>query len=763
MKTTKGSSPENVSRRYFLKATAATGGGLLLSLNLAWSPKLAADPSDTILNAYIRIASDGSVTLMAVAMELGQGVKTTLPMLIAEELDVSWENVRVEQPDLDPDTYEYQVAGGSRTTVQHYLKMRQVGAAGRYLLVAAAAREWRVSADECTTHAGLVRHEKTGRVLSYGLLADRAAELPVPRLEELILKNPENFSIIGSSVPGVDSVKIITGQPLYGIDVAVPGMLYAVYEKCPVFGGKAVSANLDEIKALPGIRDAFIVDEKDARPKKGSIGWWKPGYGIRGGEWTQDGSEPDYLRSGVAIVADSWWLAQKARENLQVKWNEGPAAEQSSQVFAEHAKVLARALPAKPFYSSGDVDAALAGAAQVVAADYTFPFLAHATLEPQNCTVDVRDDGVDIWTSSQGPEWGAAQVANTLGIPRETIKVHMERAGGAFGRRFMNDPMVEAAWISRKVGRPVKLLWSREDDTRHDFYRPGGFQSLKGGLDETGKLIGLDSHFVSYGSEDAFASRARLGGLEYTIGYIPNLRYNVTKMLLHIPTGPLRAPVSNAHAFVRESFIDELAQAAGKDPLAFRLEIIDPTKPTPLLGKFVDGRPKYGFNPRRMRDVLELVAEKAGWSGRKLPPGTGMGIACYYSHFGYFAEVVRVRVGKDNSITVEKVWVAGDVGRQIINPTNAENQVQGAVIDGISQALGLKITFAGGKAQQSNFHDYPLLRMRQAPEDVEVHFLTTDYPVTGLGEPALPPVIPALCNAIFEASGKRVRQLPIRL
>ena len=756
-----------LSRRFFLKTSALAGGGLLLSLTMACSDKkftqfTATSPvEENQLSAYIRIASDGTITLMAIAPEIGQGVKTMLPMLIAEELDVLWHQVTVKQADLDTEAYQFQLAGGSMAAVFHWKLMRQVGAAGRHLLISAAAQDWHVPIGECTTHAGTVRHDKTGRSFDYAALANKAARLPAPALEDVPLKNPDNFNIIGTPVSGVDNRKIVQGEPLFGIDVRLPGMLYAVYEKCPVYGGKALNANLEEIKKLPGIRNAFIVDEKDARPTGGK-NWWQAGEGIQSGNWWEDGSRPDYLMSGVAIVADSWWQAQKARNQLQIEWDEGEAAAQSSQGFAEQARSLLKNPVAKPLFNVGDVDSVLAGAAQVLEAEYKFPFLAHATLEPQNCTVHVHTEGVDIWSNSQGPAFGRALVANTLGIARDNITVHMLRAGGGFGRRFMNDAMVEAAWISQVTGTPIQLLWSREDDTRHDFYRPGGFQSLKAGLDKDGKLLALDSHFITYGTDKVFADSAAMGGTEYTIGYIPNLRYNISKMPLRVPTGPLRAPVSNAHAFVRESFIDELAHAAGKDPLAFRLDIIDPNNETPAWGQFPDGRPMYGFNPQRMRDVLQAVAAKADWEQqRQLPKGTGMGIGCCFSHLGYFAEVVQVRVDNSKRLVIEKVWVVGDIGRQVINPSNAENQVQGAVIDGLGQALGLEVTFAGGKSQQSNFHQYPLPRMSQMPRSIDVDFLITDYPVTGLGEPALPPVIPALCNALFMATGERIRSLPL--
>lgn len=762
----------DMTRRIFLAASTAAGGGLMLSLSACDVFKGSSNEEAQALSlgTHIRIGSDGTVAILAQNPEIGQGVKNTLPMLIAEELDVAWQQVSVEQADLDTRAFSFQVAGGSLSSPYLWLTLRQVGAAARHMLVAAAAEMWHVPAEECITTSGIITHKPTGRTLGYGDVASKAATLPVPALDKVDLKDPKDFTIIGKGLKGVDNKKIVTGEPLYGIDVTLPGMLYAVYVKCPVYGGRAVSANLEEIKALAGIYDAFIVDENDSRSGANSK-WWKPGEGSASHEWWEDGNQPDYLMSGVAIVADKWWTAHKAREKLVVAWDEGAARDQSTAVFAGQAAKYIQSPPTEDHHVAGDVDAALKEADQTVDVTYHFPFLAHATLEPQNCTAHVRAHDVQIWTGAQLPAIGQALVANMLGMKRENVKLHLVRSGGGFGRRLLNDSMIEAAWISKQVGKPVKLLWSREDDTAHDFYRPGGVHHMKGGLDKSGRLIALDDHFVSFGSDKAFSSNARLGGTGYTMGYIPNLRYKVSKIPLRIPTGALRAPVSNAHGFVRECFMDEMAHKANKDPISFRLEVIDPNVETPAWGELVDGIPIEGFNPGRMRKVLELVAERSGWYEKNLtrpqeengPVRRGMGVGCYFSHLGYFAEVVEVSLDQDNQLTIEKVWAVGDVGRQIINPLNAENQVQGAIIDGIGQALGLEVTFKDGRAEQSNFHDYPLIRMPQAPKEIDVHFHLTDHTVTGLGEPALPPVLPALVNALYAATGKRHRRLPLKL
>jgi isoquinoline 1-oxidoreductase beta subunit len=728
-----------MNRRSFLQMTAVAGGGFLLGLyDRPWLRALAQSaPPSFAPQAFIRIAPDGVVTIMARGPEIGQGVKTMLPMLIAEELDADWSRVRVEQSDLDEAKYGPQFAGGSMSTPLGWEPLRRVGAAGRQMLIAAAAEKWSLPAGECTTETGHVLHAASGKSAGYGELADRAAKLTAPKMSDVKLKDPKEYRIIGKSKAGVDNHAIVTGKPLFGIDVEVPGMLYAVIQRCPVYGGKVRSANLDAIRKVPGVRHVLVID--------GTLS-----------SATIVPNEPG-MEPGVAIVADSWWQAQQARRALKVDWDFGLGKAQSSDGFAKKAAALLKTAPENTMRSYGDVDGALKSAAKVVEAVYSYPFIAHGTLEPMGTMASFKDGQLEMWTTSQTPGDGKRLVAKALGLQDNAITVHMIRAGGGFGRRLMNDYMVEAAWLSKQVGAPVKLLWSREDDFTHDAYRAAGVHGFKAGLDARGKLVAWRQHLITFGEGDDYPAGAEIDKTEFPSRRVPNYALYTSQMPLLLRTGWLRAPGSNAICFVGQSFLDELAAAAGSDPLDFQIELLNAT-PVPLEKK--EQKDDAPLNPERLRGVLELVAEKSGWKDRKKTPGRGMGIAAYYCHLGYFAEVADVSVDVQNRVTVNHVWAAGDVGSHIINPRAAENICYGGIIEGLSH-MAQEITLVDGQVQQTNFHQHPMLRMRQAPK-IDLYWRITDFPPTGLGEPTLPPILPAVGNAIFAATGKRVRTLPLQ-
>ncbi|WP_339672385.1 molybdopterin cofactor-binding domain-containing protein [Dasania marina] len=716
-----------ISRRQLIKLMGIAGGGLTLGFHLQGKANTAA--ASASLNAYVQVLADNSVVIAAKNPEIGQGVKTSLPMIVAEELDVSWQQVQVIQASIDQALYGAQFAGGSRSVASNWDVLRQAGATARAMLVQAAAEQWGVAADSCHTQAGQVMHTASGRSLSYGALAQRAANLPLPEASSLVLKTPDQYKLIGQRITGVDNHALVTGQSLFGIDQTLPGMKYAVYAKCPARGGLVMKANTAALKKLPGVVDAFVL------AGNGDVG---------------------QLSAGVAIVADSTWAAFAARKKLQVSWDESKAAKDDWQQLRQRAQGLSEKVGDSLLTQQGDVAASFKKADKTVAGFYTYPFLAHAPLEPQNCSALVTNGRCELWAPTQTPQYALAAVANTLGIDAKAVTINQTRIGGGFGRRLMNDYCCEAAAIAQHTGLPIKLQWSREDDTAFDFYRPAGFHSLRAGLDKQGKIIAWDDHFITLTEDGKTPARAAgLNSNEFPAPLIEHVRLSQSLFTTGIPCGWWRAPGSNGIAFAVQSFIHELAHAAGRDHLELLLELMSqPSRPPAAEGA------GSVLDTQRAAAVIKLAASKADW-GKKMAKGSAQGLAFHFSHAGYFAEVAELSVGDDKKIKLHKVTVAGDIG-PIINRSGAENQVQGSIIDGYSTMLGLAVDIKAGRIQEGNFDQYPLLRMPHSPV-IDMHFIESDNPPTGVGEPALPPLAAAVSNALFTASGVRVRELPLSL
>ena len=725
-----------LDRRTVLKATLLAGGGLALDVLIPLPSALAATDKEAAgtaqLSAFVSIAPDGTVTIMSKNPEIGQGIKTSLPMIVADELDCDWSQVRIAQADLDQKRYGEQYAGGSTATPRDWMPMRQTGAAARAMLVQAAALKWHVDAGQLTTARGRIYHAGSGRSVGYGEVASAAAAVPPPDLSAVPLKRPEQFTIIGRRVVGIDSARIVKGQPIFGVDTRLPGMLYAVYEVAPAHGGRLVKADIEAAQQSPGVRHVVPI-----------VG---------------NGDADSGLADGVAIVASNWWLANEARARLKVDWDLSASLGHSSSVYQAQADAAMAAGAGADLRVDGDPTAKLAAAAKRVAARYDYPFIAHAPMEPQNCTARYTDGKVEIWAPSQTPQRGLDQLKKVFGLEPEAVKLHLTRAGGGFGRRLMNDYLVQVVAIAKAIpGVPIQLMWSRQDDIRRDYYRPGGWHSFEAGISARGELIAFSDHFVTFGDGKNPARAAGFNAAMPPAGLIEHLRYSQSMMPTVVTTGALRAPGSNALCFASQSFLDEVALAAGTDLPHLMLT---------LLGERREIAPPGGvgvpFDTGRARDVIEKVVQTSDWAHQPSEPGRARGFAFYFSHRGYFAEVVEASVA-GSEVVVHKVWVAGDIGSQIINPMGAENQVRGAVIDGLAQAFaGQAIELVDGVVQQSNFHDFPLARMPATPE-IEIAWVRSEKPPTGLGEPVLPPVIPALTNAIFAATGTRIRSLPVRL
>jgi isoquinoline 1-oxidoreductase beta subunit len=725
------------SRREFLRTSAAGGTAMVVGFRLsarAFAGQAAEQEKKTPnpFDAWVRVTPDNRVTLILGKSEMGQGIMTALPMILAEELCVDWKNVKVEQAPTNPKIYDLGT-GGSGSVAGSWLPLRRAGAAAREMLIAAAAQKWEVGADTCKAQDGQVVHGNPKRYLSYGELVEAAAKLPIPNFNTVPLKNSDDFTLVGHDTRRYEIREKATGRAVFGIDSRVPGMFFAVVARCPVFGGKLVSFDATKAKAVPGVRDV-IAFETSGR-----------GASVTG---------------GVAVLAVNSWAAMQGRKALEVKWDLGPATKESSAGL--HEQFLANAAkPGKIVRNDGDADAMLASSPEKIEAAYEFPFAAHTCMEPMNCTVDIRPDGAEAWVPTQAPQWAQAVIAETAKLPPEKVIVHTTLMGGGFGRRYQADFVMEAAQVAKAAGKPVMVLWTREDDMQHDFYRPASYHKMQGALDANGNLAAW-KHFQT---STSIAAKWRQNGAEKpeqgefgtgsTIPYLtPNIRIEYTLAESSAPRAWWRSVEHSTSGFVVESFIDELAAAAGRDPLAFRLKLIGTDRKIPLF----DAEKEPPLDTARLKGVLQLAAEKAGW-GKPLPKGQGRGIAAFYSFDSYTAAVAEVSV-KNGAVKLERLVYAVDCGRPI-NPEGIRAQVESAAIYGLSAASYDAITINGGRVEQSNFNDYQMPRMNDAPK-TEVHVVMSKEEPTGIGEPGLPVVAPAMCNAIFAATGKRLRRLPIQ-
>jgi isoquinoline 1-oxidoreductase beta subunit len=727
----------SLSRRGFLKVAGGAAGGLVLGLSMgapgeAQAQSAGPPPRPFAPGAFVRVAPDGKITLISKNPEIGQGIKTGFGVMLAEELDAKWSDVTVQQAEVNAAVYGSQIAGGSMSTPRAWDELRYAGAGARAMLVAAAAQRWGVPASDLTTSESAVTHAASGRKATYGSLATAAAALPVPDIQSLKLKSRKDYKLIGKRFTGVDNPAIVTGKPLFALDVQLPGMRYASIEKCPSVGGKAKSFNAEEIKKLPGIIDAFIIDGTPPVDDVMKMG----------------------VLPGVAVIGQSTWAVFSARKALKVEWDTTTASKDSWAGFVQQARTLAAKTQGDTVVrTKGDVDKALASddaKAKTVEAYYQYGFVAHAQLEPQNTVAWFKDGAVELWAPMQRPD--PALVGAAAGLPADKVKLNQMRVGGGFGRRLMNDFVCEAAYLSRRVDGPVKVVWTREDDMRHDAFRVGGFMAYKAAVDAQGRLAAFDAHMVSF--KDTASGKVSKGGgfspNEFPAEYVDDYRASQSLLPLSTPVVFWRAPGASTMAWVQQSFLHEVAVAAGRDHVEFLLE---------LFGRRAGqaAPPAAGLDPDRAIGVIKLAAEKAGW-GKPLPKGHHLGLAFCFSHLGHIAEVAEVSVDAAKKVTVHKVTVAADVG-PVINLSAAENQCEGSVVDAVG-TMALEVTIEDGAAQQTNFDRYPLPRMAVAPK-VETHFVQSDRSPTGLGEPVFPPVVPAICNAIHAATGHRIRTLPI--
>jgi isoquinoline 1-oxidoreductase subunit beta len=729
-----GSSTSDINRRDFLKLSSIASAGLVIGIGLLNARIVNASsgnaPASFDPSAFLKITSDGKIILFSKNPEIGQGVKTSMPQIIAEELEVDWKQIEVQQGMLD-NRFGAQFAGGSNSIKSNFDTLRKAGAAAREMLIEAGARKWRTSLDQCYAQDGYVINKATQQKLSYAELAEAASKLNVR--ENPSLKNKKDYKLIGKSIPGVDNLAIVTGKAEFGLDARPKGMLVASIERCPFYGGKVKSIDDSEVLKIPGVEKVIKIEPT---------------------------ANPTQLVAGVAIIAKNTWTAIKARKALKVEWDLGEGeAENDDNLKNQFLKNINAT--ADPLRDDGNVEEAFAKCKKVHEATFEAPFLAHVAMEPMNYIADVRADGADLWGPTQVPGSVRTRAAEITGLAPDKIKVRMTRIGGGFGRRLMADYACEAVYISKALGKPVQVVWTREDDIKHDFFRPAGMYKIKAGIDENNKLIAwlLKSSTTSRGVFSRSTNpphQTEVFPDGFPAGFIQNFRMEYTSVISKVPRGAWRAPGHNVTAWIDQTFIDEMAALAGKDPVDFRLEILG--EEDKIMPYRDHGGPVY--STKRLKNVISLAAEKSNWY-TPAPKGIYRGFASHFMFGAYVAEVVSISMPDDNSIKLESVHAVVDCGI-VINKSGAMNQLEGGIIDGLSAALNSAIHIQKGGAKENNFDDYKLMRMKDAPR-IDVHLVDSDEGPEGLGEMSLPPVAAALCNAIFAATGKRIRKLPINL
>jgi isoquinoline 1-oxidoreductase beta subunit len=740
---------KKLNRRSFLKVSTLAGGGMILSFS--WLAGCKPTPEEVLtmpkewfeLNSYIKIGENGAVTLFNPNPEFGSNVKTSLPMILAEELDVDWKNVFVEQADFYPERFDRQFTGGSQGIRTGWVPLRTAGATARQLLVNAAAQTWNVPTEEITTSAGMLEHKASGKKAGYGEMASIAGTLEAPDPETVKLKEIVDFKIIGNSKKNVDGVKIVTGKPMYGIDHKVEGMKYAAIVHPPAFGMKLKSFDKSSVTSLAGIQDVF------------SIKLFKDGF-------ERNAFDTANFPEIVAIVGNSTWEVLQAKKSLKAEWEIAPedtfkssswgapvsdvtvpsGLESSTTHKAKMAEYISK--PGNVLRKDGDPEGAFKKATKVIERTYSAPFLAHNTMEPMNCFADVKGDRATIYGPTQAPDFIVGTIASSLGIPRENIQINLARMGGGFGRRAYSHHLTEAALISQKIQAPVKMVYSREDDMTAGVYRPAYSATYRAALDENNNLLALHVKAGGIPESPIHADRFPAGAIDNYLAEGWQIDSNIT-------IGAFRAPRSNFIAGAEQSFLDELAEEMGKDPIEFRLELLKRAETNPV-GENND------YDPKRYAGVLELVREKSNWGNTA--SGIHKGVSAYFCHNSYVAEVVEVSM-KDNQPVVENVYAAVDCGI-VVNPDAAANMGEGAIVDGIGNAFYGEMAFENGVPNKSNFDTYRMIRHKEAPKKIEVHFVQNNEDPTGLGEPLFPPVFAALGNSLYKATGKRLYDQPFQ-